>query len=232
MWQPVLALVLAALMASLVAAGVGIGSTREEVIEAYGKPYGSVTKKGTEVLFYDGGSIDIRDGQVVRIDSFFTERAEQREKERAFEAGQRARGLVKYRGEWMKPSKKEQLEREQKEEEAKRQAARDAVRIISNGGRRIGLGALLVPGKVTIVDFYADWCGPCRRISPQLEKLAREDPDVVLRQVDIVSWHSDVAKQYSLHSIPSIRVYDRTGRQVGQPTAGMQAVRRNVSRAK
>jgi len=34
--------------------------------------------------------------------------------------------------------------------------------------------ALLNSGKVVFIDFYADWCGPCRQISPEFEKLARE----------------------------------------------------------
>ena len=45
-----------------------------------------------------------------------------------------------------------------------------------------------VPGKLVLFDFYADWCGPCRQISPHLERLAQSDPDVVLVKVDIVDW--------------------------------------------
>jgi thioredoxin 1 len=40
---------------------------------------------------------------------------------------------------------------------------------------------------VTVVDFYADWCGPCKQLSPSLEQMARTDPEIALRKIDIVN---------------------------------------------
>lgn len=106
------------------------------------------------------------------------------------------------------------------------------VTVISNGGAEVNLGSLLTPGKITVIDFYADWCGPCRQISPHLERLAREDPEVNLVKVDIVKWNTPVTRQYGIRSIPDIRVYDRLGRSVGTPTSSLQQVQRNVAQAK
>jgi thioredoxin 1 len=111
-------------------------------------------------------------------------------------------------------------------------ASQDAVRKISNGGRRIDLASLLVSGKVTVVDFYADWCGPCRRISPHLERLVRSDADVYLRKVDIVKWGTPVTKQFGIRSVPNIRVFDRNGRMVGSGTSNLNLVQQYVRQAK
>lgn len=109
--------------------------------------------------------------------------------------------------------------------------ARDIVLIAR--GARVDIARHLARGHVTIVDFYADWCGPCRMISPYLEKLAREDPDVVLRKVDIIRWGTPVTQQYNIVSIPRIEIYDRAGKLVGTVTGVSQKkVDEYVARAK
>jgi thiol-disulfide isomerase/thioredoxin len=95
---------------------------------------------------------------------------------------------------------------------------------VSNGGAEVDLGALLSPGKVTIVDFYADWCGPCRSIAPHLERWARSSPDVVLIKVDIVRWGTPVTRQHNIDSVPNLRVFDRQGRAIGSPTHSLTQV--------
>lgn len=82
-----------------------------------------------------------------------------------------------------------------------------------------------------LVDFYADWCGPCRTIAPHLEELANGHPDVVLLKIDIVAWGTPVADQFGINSIPNVRVFDRTGRQIGEPTSSFGKVQAYVSKA-
>ena len=104
--------------------------------------------------------------------------------------------------------------------------------VIAQGGEEINLSAVMPVGKVTIVDFYADWCGPCRQISPHLEQLARQDPNVVLIKVDIVNWNTPVTRQYGIQSVPNVRVFNRRKQMVGSPTSSLSAVEGYIDQAK
>jgi thiol-disulfide isomerase/thioredoxin len=89
-----------------------------------------------------------------------------------------------------------------------------SIEVISHGAQ-VDINQHLAFGNVTVIDFYADWCGPCRRLSPSLEQMARNDPVVALRKIDIVNWRTAVVQQFNIHSIPQVNVYDRSGRLVG-----------------
>jgi thiol-disulfide isomerase/thioredoxin len=88
------------------------------------------------------------------------------------------------------------------------------IEVISHGAQ-VDINQHLAFGNVTVVDFYADWCGPCRRLSPSLEQMASSDSEVALRKIDIVNWRTPVVQQFNIHSIPQVNVYDRSGRLVG-----------------
>ena len=63
---------------------------------------------------------------------------------------------------------------------------------------------------VTLKDFYADWCGPCKTQDPILEELAEDYPDVEFEKVDVDS-EQDVANQYQVRSLPTLIVENETG---------------------
>ncbi len=54
-----------------------------------------------------------------------------------------------------------------------------------------------------LVDFYANWCGPCKMLAPVLEQFANDMPDVQVIKVD-VDVVSDVAKEFGVVSIPTL----------------------------
>lgn len=102
-----------------------------------------------------------------------------------------------------------------------------------SGGGAVDLKKLLAPGKITLVQFYQDSHGPSKTVAAQLEKLNKEDPDVVVRRVDIVKIGSAVCKQFDIKGVPRIHIYDRAGKLTGGVSGtGFDAVDTYVKAAK
>jgi len=60
-----------------------------------------------------------------------------------------------------------------------------------------------------LVDFWAEWCGPCRVLGPVIESLSQEyDGKVKIAKVDVDS-SQQVAMQYGIRSIPTVMLFDK-----------------------
>jgi len=65
--------------------------------------------------------------------------------------------------------------------------------------------------KLVLVDFWAEWCGPCKQIAPTLEELAEKySENLSVCKVDVDS-NRELALQYNVRSIPSLMIF-RTGK--------------------
>ena len=91
------------------------------------------------------------------------------------------------------------------------------VRWISKAGAAVTLEEHLVPGKVTVFDFWAEWCLPCKEVDREMAAILAETDDVALRKIDVVDWETPVAKQYlqRVSGLPYLLVYDREGQRIG-----------------
>ncbi len=78
----------------------------------------------------------------------------------------------------------------------------------------------VIKDKTVIVDFYADWCGPCKMISPVLEELSKEHTDVTFIKVN-VDQENELAMKYEIMSIPAIFAF-KNG-EVANKVVGFQA---------
>jgi thioredoxin 1 len=66
---------------------------------------------------------------------------------------------------------------------------------------------VLMSDKPVVVDFWAEWCGPCRMVSPILEQLSEEHGDKISFVKLNVDENPQVAASYRITSIPTLNVY-------------------------
>jgi thioredoxin 1 len=73
---------------------------------------------------------------------------------------------------------------------------------------------LLTEARPVLLDFYADWCGPCRMVAPVLEEIAEERRDVLVGKIN-VDENPELAGQFGVMSIPTLVVM-KNGKIVNQ----------------
>ena len=59
--------------------------------------------------------------------------------------------------------------------------------------------------KTVLLDFYADWCGPCKMVSPVIDQIADENPEYVVGKVN-VEQENELASEFGVFSIPTLVV--------------------------
>ena len=65
---------------------------------------------------------------------------------------------------------------------------------------------VLQSAKPVIVDFWAEWCGPCRMVAPILEEIASENDNIVIAKLN-VDENPQISASYGITSIPTLNVY-------------------------
>ena len=68
--------------------------------------------------------------------------------------------------------------------------------------------------KTVLVDFYAEWCGPCKMLSPIIDEIAKENPDIKVVKVN-VDEAQYLALRYQVMSIPTL-VIIKNGQQINK----------------
>ena len=87
---------------------------------------------------------------------------------------------------------------------------------------------VLVFGKLTIFDFWATWCQPCKQLEPALIELARAHPELIaIRRIDAVDWDSAAVARYLTpggFDLPHLKIYDRDGQLVLERSSAVGAL--------
>ena len=73
--------------------------------------------------------------------------------------------------------------------------------------------------KTVLIDFYADWCGPCRMLAPTLQKIADENPDIKVCKVNADD-DEELTASFGVMSIPALFVL-KDGKVVNQGVGAM-----------
>ncbi len=74
-----------------------------------------------------------------------------------------------------------------------------------------------------LLDFWASWCGPCRMVSPVLDEIAAERPDIKVCKVN-VDEEAQLATQYNIMSIPTLMVF-KNGEKTNQALGALPKAR-------
>ena len=68
--------------------------------------------------------------------------------------------------------------------------------------------------KVVLLDFYADWCGPCRMVGPVVDSISQEHPDVFVGKINVDD-EQELSMKYGVVSIPTLVVL-KDGKEVNR----------------
>ena len=79
----------------------------------------------------------------------------------------------------------------------------------STGMTKAQFDAMLVTDKVVLVDFYADWCGPCKKMKPYLEEIKSEMADQVLLIRINADDNQALCKEMKIDALPVLLVYKK-----------------------
>jgi thioredoxin 1 len=68
------------------------------------------------------------------------------------------------------------------------------------------LESTIEDNEIVLIDFWADWCGPCKSFAPTYEKVSEEYGNIVFAKVDTEA-HQELAAQFQIRSIPTLVVF-------------------------
>ncbi len=71
---------------------------------------------------------------------------------------------------------------------------------------------------IVLIDFWADWCGPCKSFAPTYEKVSEQYPNIVFAKVDTEA-HQQLAAQFQIRSIPTLVAFKEQVGIFAQPGA-------------
>lgn len=78
---------------------------------------------------------------------------------------------------------------------------------------------IIQENEMVFVDFYADWCGPCKQASPVIDRLANKYTQMLFAKVDTEA-NQEITQKYRIMSIPTVLIFkngQEVGRKIGFP---------------
>ena len=72
--------------------------------------------------------------------------------------------------------------------------------------------------KPVLVDFWASWCGPCRMLSPTIDEIAEEHPEIKVCKINIDD-EAELAIRHGVMSVPTLMIFNK--REIAQTAVGV-----------
>lgn len=89
--------------------------------------------------------------------------------------------------------------------------AKPTAKPFNRPGQDADFRAYLNQGRVSIVYFYADWCPACRKLTPIMDEVNAQIPEMQVVFMDIDDWNTPVAQEHGVTFVPYLKIYDKTG---------------------
>lgn len=84
------------------------------------------------------------------------------------------------------------------------------------------ISSVLTDNGIVLMDFWAEWCAPCRVLGPIIDKISDDNNDIIVGKVNIDS-DNELATKYSIRSIPTLIFFKN-----GEVTTTLSGVKSNV----
>jgi thiol-disulfide isomerase/thioredoxin len=114
-------------------------------------------------------------------------------------------------------------------------AGADVREIVKDGEDLADLTPHVVAGKVTVFDFHAVWCSPCRKVDTYLYSKIAKGENIAIRKINVVSWDTPIAARWlrEVPELPFLIVYASNGRAVAKISgAELDALGRAIDEAR
>lgn len=86
---------------------------------------------------------------------------------------------------------------------------KENTKILAKASKDKEVLGMVAKGKITVVDFFATWCGPCKMLGEELKKI--KDKNVVIKRVDI-DRDNGLSARLGINAVPFVAVFDKSGK--------------------
>jgi len=101
--------------------------------------------------------------------------------------------------------------------------------LVTPDGSAVGpLESLRVPGKFTVFDLFADWCGPCALVDQELHQILEGRNDVAVRKLNVQTFESPLSDELQLQALPYLVVFTPGGERKEIEGADLQELRNSL----
>jgi endonuclease YncB( thermonuclease family)/thiol-disulfide isomerase/thioredoxin len=111
-------------------------------------------------------------------------------------------------------------------------SAKPTAKPLNRPGQDADFNSYLTQGRISIVYFYADWCPACRGLTPVMEAINTQFPDMQVLFMNIGDWNTPVTQKYGVTSVPYLKIYDKSGNLVAEGRAARDWLLRETGKRK